>query len=95
MKKLYNPLDKALTVMYKGHEETIEAKATKDVSDELAAWWKGKIHTFLVESETAPVKEFVAPSTEEAKEEVVEAPAMPKLEAKIAEEAEKKKKGKK
>jgi hypothetical protein len=68
---LKNPTDSNLTIKFLGVEYSLGANASKDFPEDVAVYWRTKLHKFL--EVVKEVKEVAAPKPE-VKEEVVLAP---------------------
>lgn len=66
--KITNPLDKDISVSYRGVDYTVDANSSiNNVPDKAAIYWKSMIHNFIIiSSDSEPVKEV------EVKKEVIE-----------------------
>jgi hypothetical protein len=64
---LKNPTDSNLTIKFLGVEHTLDANSSKDFPDDVAEYWRTKLHKFLVVEKQKVVevkpKETVAEKT--------------------------------
>lgn len=63
---LKNPIDKNLTIKFLGVEYSLGANATKEFPDDVAEYWRTKLHKFLIVEKTLPTAPKVEP-TEDSK----------------------------
>lgn len=79
-----NPTDSEISIQYKGDTFVVPANGQASMSDEVATYWKTKIHAFIsveAESEKAAAKEVKAEVVSEKVEEKVEEKEVAKAEA--------------
>lgn len=88
-----NPTDSDITVTVEGHTYTVEAKGKVQVEESAAAYWKEKLHNFILieaaSQEEEKVEKKEVKEKEKPKKEEVEKKAAEKVAAAEAKKEEK------